>query len=114
MKKKLLLDENLPRPLKNDFSDTFEVATVHDMGWASLKNGQLLTAMTETGFEILLTVDKNLRHQQNLDKYAVKVIVLLTFDNRYKTLANFVSRIELEILNMPGETKVLMIDLKKG
>ncbi len=84
MKKKLLLDENLPNPLKNDFSAEFEVTTVHDRGWASLKNGHLLAAMTEAAIEYLLTVDKNLQHQQNLEKYPVKLVVIRTFDNRYK------------------------------
>jgi len=72
MKKKLLLDENLPRPLKDDFSDDFEVTTVPDKGWANLKNGALLTAMTQDGIEYLLTVDKSLQFQKNLEKYAVK------------------------------------------
>jgi hypothetical protein len=35
----ILLDENLPVPLKNDFSDSFEVLTVYDKGWQSKKNG---------------------------------------------------------------------------
>jgi predicted nuclease of predicted toxin-antitoxin system len=34
----ILLDENLPNPLKNDFSDRFEVVTVHDKGWQSKEN----------------------------------------------------------------------------
>lgn len=113
MKKKLLLDENLPRPLKNDFTDEFEVATVHDKGWATLKNGNLLAAMTQDGIECLLTVDRNLPFQQNLDKFPIKVVVLRTFDNRYKTLSGFIPRIEQEIKNMPAGAKVLVIDLRE-
>jgi len=40
--------------------------------------------------------------------------VLRTYDNRYKTLAAFVRRIEQEIKNMPTETRVLEIDLRKA
>ncbi len=112
MKKKLLLDENLPNPLKNDFSDKFEVSTVHDRGWASLKNGNLLAAMTAAGIEYLLTVDKNLRHQQNLDKFPVKLIVLRTFENRYKTMKKLVQNIETGILAMPADLNVWEIDLR--
>jgi predicted nuclease of predicted toxin-antitoxin system len=114
MRKKLLLDENLPNPLKNDFSDEFEVSTVHDRGWASLKNGHLLAAMTEAGFDYLLTVDKNLRHQQNLDKFPIKLVVIRTFDNRYKLMKMLVPKIEEELKKMPSEARVWEIDLMDG
>ncbi|MCF8243607.1 MAG: hypothetical protein K9J37_08890 [Saprospiraceae bacterium] len=114
MKKKLLLDENLPHPLSNNFSDEFEVVTVHDKGWATLKNGHLLAAMTEAGIEYLLTVDKNLQFQQNLDKYPVKLVLIRTFDNRYKNLVGLVPRIEKGIREMPDDLKVLEIDLRKA
>lgn len=112
MKKKLLLDENLPNPLKNDFSAEFEVTTVHDRGWASLKNGHLLAAMTEAGIEYLLTVDKNLQHQQNLEKYPVKLVVIRTFDNRYKLLKTLVPKVEEALKNMPENAKVWEVDLR--
>jgi predicted nuclease of predicted toxin-antitoxin system len=112
MKKKLLLDENLPRPLKDDFTDYFEVTTVPDKGWAALKNGNLLAAMINDGIEYLITVDKSLQFQQNLEEYNVKVIVLRTFDNRYKTLTGFVPGIEQKIRNMPSDLRVLEIDLR--
>lgn len=114
MKKKLLLDENLPHPLKDDFSDEFEVTTVHERGWATLKNGHLLAAMTEAGIEFLLTVDKNLQFQQNLDKYPVKLVVIRSFDNRYKNLIAWVPRIEKGIRDMPDDMKVLELDLRKA
>jgi len=40
-----MLDENLPVPLKNDFSDTFDVVTVHDKGWRPRQNEELLQAI---------------------------------------------------------------------
>ncbi len=59
---KLLLDENLPKRLKEDFSD-YEVFTVRELGWNGIKNGELLRLMIENGFNALLTFDKNLQHQ---------------------------------------------------
>jgi len=59
---RLLLDENLPRRLKYDFSD-HEIYTVRDKGWQGIKNGELLKLMTEEKFDALLTFDKNLQHQ---------------------------------------------------
>jgi hypothetical protein len=54
---KLLLDENLPKKLKLDFSQ-HEVYAVTEMGWNGVKNGDLLTLMTEAQFDALLTFDK--------------------------------------------------------
>ncbi|MDX2248939.1 MAG: hypothetical protein SF052_19280 [Bacteroidia bacterium] len=110
--KKVLLDENLPKPLVRHFSDRIEASSVHDQGWASKKNGELLAAMTNAAFEYLLTVDRNLEHQQNIDKYPIKIIVVLTYDNRYKTLAPFIPIIEKSILEMPNSEKLIHLDLR--
>lgn len=64
--KRILLDENLPRPLSRHFPNKFQLTSVPDMGWTSKKNGELLEAMTIEGIDILLTVDKNLQYQQHL------------------------------------------------
>ena len=90
----MLLDENLPKPLARYFSQDFEVFTVPDMGWASKKNGELIQAMLDEGFEILLTVDKGIPHQQNLNKYPIQIALILTHDNRLKTLLSKVPLIE--------------------
>jgi hypothetical protein len=42
---KILLDESLPRKLKNDFGNEHEVWTVRDRGWLGQKNGALLKLM---------------------------------------------------------------------
>jgi hypothetical protein len=42
------------------------VATVYELGWPSLANGQLLAAAEQAGYELLITTDQNLRYQQNL------------------------------------------------
>jgi hypothetical protein len=54
---RLLLDENLPRRLKDDFHG-HEVFTVRDMGWNGIKNGELLRLMLAKGFDALLTSTK--------------------------------------------------------
>lgn len=113
MRKKLLLDENLPHPLKAVFnSDEFDVATVHDLGWATLKNGNLLSAMSEVGIEYLLTADKSLQFQQNLAKYPVKLVLVRAYDNRFKTLKALVPKIEQSLVHMPKDAKIWEIDLR--
>jgi predicted nuclease of predicted toxin-antitoxin system len=83
---KILLDENIPAKVKFDFGGTFEVRTVRDMGWLGKKNGELLGLAAFNGFEIFITLDKNLRNQQNLHKVDLKFILLLSPDNKHQTL----------------------------
>ncbi|WP_035563316.1 hypothetical protein [Hymenobacter sp. IS2118] len=84
---RLLLDENLPKGLKQDFPD-HEVFTVWDKGWNGIKNGELLKLMLADGFHALLTFDKNLQHQQNFERYVLTVFVLNAPINRYSVLTN--------------------------
>ena len=96
---KILLDENLPRKLKADFGKEFEVFTVHDMNWLGKKNGELLGLITLNGFDIFITVDKNLRYQQNLPKFDIPVFLLIAYNNRLETLQKLVEKIIVKIKN---------------
>ncbi len=89
---RLLLDENLPKRLKNDFPG-HEVFIVRDKGWNGIKNGELLRLMVANGFDALLTFDKNLQHQQNFSKYTITVFVLNAPINTYGELAKLSSKI---------------------
>lgn len=64
---KILLDESLPRKLRNDFGLEHEVWTVRDKKWLGKKNGELLRLIIDDGFDVFVTVDRNLPYQQNLD-----------------------------------------------
>ena len=112
--KRLLLDENLPRKLKDLFSSEFDVTSVPDLGWQSKKNGELLSAMDAVGIEFLLTADRNLRFQQNFEKYAVRIVVLRSFDNRLKTLAPNIAKIEGCISDSNAAEKIIEIDLRNS
>ena len=89
---KILLDENLPHNIKTDFGSMFEISTVHDMGWLGKKNGELLTLLTSHNFDIFITLDKNLRYQQTLDRYNVTIFLLLSVNNRRETLLRLVDK----------------------
>ena len=58
---RLLLDENLPKKFKQDFSE-HEIYTVRDKGWNGKKNGELMTLMISEKFDAFLTFDRNLQH----------------------------------------------------
>ncbi|MEM6261667.1 MAG: hypothetical protein AAGI38_04095 [Bacteroidota bacterium] len=110
--RKLLLDENLPRPLKHHFSNQVEILTVPDLGWTSKKNGELIAAMVDEEIEYLITVDQNLEYQQNLEKYPIKLVVILSYTNRLKDLIPKVSFIEKCIDEMAEGQKLLHVDIR--
>lgn len=90
---KLLLDENLPKRLKEDLIN-HETYTVRDKGWNGKTNGELLALMIENNFDALLTFDKNLQYQQNFRKYTIPVLVLNSKNNTYLNLKILVPKIK--------------------
>ena len=86
---RILLDECVPKPLKRELAD-YDIRTVTEtvteMGWSGKKNGELLQLMDQAGFTVLLTVDQNLRYQQNLQQAEVTVVVMVAPSNRLSYL----------------------------
>ncbi|MGI8883965.1 MAG: DUF5615 family PIN-like protein [Pyrinomonadaceae bacterium] len=82
---KLLLDECLPRKLKQEFGG-HEVFTIDEAGFKGLKNGKLIRAASETGFEVLISVDKNIEYQQSKINLPLAVLVLSAKTNRIESL----------------------------
>lgn len=82
---RVLLDECAPKRLRRELPG-HDVRTVAEMGWSGKKNGELLSLMAAQGFEVLLTVDQNIRHQQNLAAAGIAVIVLVAVSNRLADL----------------------------
>lgn len=98
---KLLLDECVTRYLKPDFIG-HEVKTVLEAGFTGLKNGQLLKA-GETAFDVLVTVDQSIRHQQNLRTFDLGVLILAARTNKYADLKPLVpNALEALKLLQPG------------
>ena len=81
---KVLLDECVPRKLGRELAE-HEVLTVTEHGWSGIKNGKLLK-LAEAEFDVFLTVDQNLKYQQNLKAFNIGVILLVARNNRLKTL----------------------------
>ena len=79
--KRVLLDENVDRKLKRSFSPVYEVMTVRERGWNGKKNGELLGA-AELEFDVLVTLDRNMQHQQNLSKYDLAIVLILSRSSR--------------------------------
>lgn len=60
---RVLFDQAVPVPIRPHLVG-HETRTAAEQGWDTLKNGELLTAAEEAGFDVLLTTDKNIRYQQ--------------------------------------------------
>ncbi len=92
---KVLLDEQLPHRLRKHLG-AHDVFTVDYMGWAGLKNGELLGVAEADGFEVFLTGDKNLSYQQNLAGRRMAIITLsgIDFDILQSNLSVIVSAID--------------------
>jgi len=86
---KMLLDECIPKRLKAKFG-TIEVYTVSEMGWSGVKNGNLMKLCVANQFDILLTIDKNMVHQQNLDRYNITIAVLNSHTSKIEELSLFI------------------------
>jgi hypothetical protein len=74
---KILFDQGTPVPLRR-FLDGHEVHTVFEKGWDRLTNGDVLTAAILNGYEILISTDQNLQHQQDLRHVRLGIVVLMT------------------------------------
>ena len=81
---KVLLDNCVDRNARSMFPE-HEVRTAVEMGWDRLKNGDLITGAARE-FEVLVTTDKNIRHQQNLELLPISILELDTPRNRLKDL----------------------------
>jgi hypothetical protein len=72
---RVLFDQATPLPIRPHL-EGHEVRTAAQEGWDTLKNGELLAAAEATGFDVLLTTDKNIRYQQDPSKRRIAIVVL--------------------------------------
>jgi hypothetical protein len=81
---KVLLDECVDRKFARDLAG-HSVSTVPQMGWAGIKNGQLL-ALAEKEFDAFITVDRKLSAQQDLAKFEIAILLLRARTNRLQDI----------------------------
>src|SRR5215207_10830192 len=104
---RVLLDECVTRYLKRDFTG-HEVFTIEEAGFKGLKNGRLLQAASGE-YDALVTVDQNLRYQQNLNTIALAIIVLKARRNTYPMLRPLMPKV-LEALAKIAPGEVVVVD----
>jgi hypothetical protein len=103
---RILFDQGTPVPLRLAFANHI-VATAYEQGWAELSNGDLLAA-AEQAFDILLTTDRNLRHQQNLKGRRLAILILPT--TSWPRLRHHMAAVVAEVEALqPGDVRELSL-----
>jgi hypothetical protein len=87
----VLLDENLPRKLARFFGPDVVALTVAGCGWAGLENGELLELAQEE-FDVFVTIDKGIPHQQDLSRFDLAVVVLVARSSAIEDLAPLIPK----------------------
>lgn len=83
---RVLLDEHLPHRLRHLFAPDVEALTVAYLGWKGTRNGDLLRAAQDGGFDALITMDRGLPHQEDLRTLRLGILLLDAPSNRYDDL----------------------------
>ena len=107
---KILLDECITKRLK-PYCNEHEVYTVTEMGWSGIKNGKLMSSCVENHFDLLLTIDKNLQFQQNLDRYPITIVVLNSFTSKVEELITFLPELWSQLPTLEKH-KAYLVDHK--
>jgi hypothetical protein len=74
---RVLFDQGTPVPLRSALI-THHVETAYERGWSTLENGELLRTAEAEGFDVFVTTNQNLRHQQNLSYRNIGIVALST------------------------------------
>lgn len=83
---KVLIDECIPRKFKFDLSaHGHECSTVQEAGFAGKRNGELI-GLADGKFNVLLTVDRNVRYQQSLAGRRISILIVRAKSNRLADL----------------------------
>lgn len=99
---RLLLDENLD-PRISELLPGHGCKSVVQMGWRGISNGELLRK-ADGIFDVLLTLDKGLPHQQNLSGLAVHIVVIRSVDNKFESIKPKVDELLNAITSLENAT----------
>jgi predicted nuclease of predicted toxin-antitoxin system len=98
---RILLDESLPRRLKQHLPAEFIVQAVQTQGWAGKRNGELLR-LAEQQFDAFVTMDRGLEYQQNLAGFDLALILLRAPSNRLADLLPLVPELIAALKSTPA------------
>jgi hypothetical protein len=103
---RILLDECVHAGIKKAFPG-HAVQTVSEMGWNGVKNGKLL-ALIDGNFDLFLTIDQNIRHQQNLANLPFAMLFISVPNNMIDSYLPLFDLMKETVHDLkPGEVRVL-------
>lgn len=105
---RVLFDHNVDRRFRA-YMTGHQVVTAREQGWERLTNGKFLRAAADAGFDGILSIDKKLRFEQNLDKLPIAVIVLDSISNALPALVPFAPFV-LNLLSKPLSKVLYLIE----
>lgn len=102
---RILLDQNAPLGFRRAFRQ-HEIIHADELGWGRLRNGDLIRAAEEAGIVIMITCDRNVRYQQNLEGRRIALIELS--GGGWPTIRNHLDRVLAAIeAAQPGSYTVI-------
>ena len=104
---KVLLDECLPVSLRASIPEH----EVHSARWAKLNgfvNGELLNAAVQRGYDVLITVDHNLKNQNKIAKFALGVVVVVVKNSKMETILPKVEQIRIALKRIKKGTVIVV------
>lgn len=107
---RILLDESVPQKLRLLIEEPgVSVVTTWFQGWSGLRNGELLTAAEDDGFDLFITADQELTYQQNLAGRKIAILILST--NNWALIQASIRDIVAAIRAVtPGDFRVVRVD----
>lgn len=109
---RLLLDHCVDRRLAAHFRG-HTIQTTFEMGWEQLQNGRLLAAAAAAGFDAVITTDRSIKHQQNLEVLPIAVIVLKAVTNKVSDLVTMMPLVEAALQTLPPRT-LIEVEARRG
>lgn len=104
---RVLLDHNVhPRFAK--LLEDHDVVHAHKMGWADLLNGELIARAEASGFDAMITADKNLRYQQNLDGRKISILVLDSKRITWPHIEPLAPQVNEVLMNLPAGSFIVI------
>ena len=85
----ILLDECVPQRFAT-LLPSYNVKTVPEIGWAGIKNGQLLN-LAARDFDVMITVDKKMAIEQDHTSLKLPVMILQGRSTQFKHLKHLAS-----------------------
>jgi predicted nuclease of predicted toxin-antitoxin system len=104
---RILLDESVPARL-GTLLVGHDAIPVQKRGWAGIRNGRLL-ALASEDFDVVLTADRGMEHQQNLATLPIAVLILVAKSNRIEDMGPLVAP-TLEALANLVPRRLIVID----